>query len=116
MPLYEYQCSRCGVFETIQRFSDAPLEVCPQCEAKGVTSPVSRIISRSAFHLKGGGWYKTDYSSSSSSSSSASSPSSSSAGSSGSTDGGTSSVGASQSGSEGGGSSGGSCGSGCGCH
>lgn len=56
MPLYEYACKRCGNFEVTQRISDEPLKKCPTCGAK-----VSKLISRSAFHLKGGGWYMTDY-------------------------------------------------------
>lgn len=58
MPIYEYVCQRCGKeFEEMQRFSDAPLEQCG-CEQK---APVQRKVSRSAFHLKGGGWYKDGY-------------------------------------------------------
>jgi putative FmdB family regulatory protein len=57
MPLYEYQCSKCGnVFEVIQKFSDAPLTVHEGCGGE-----VVRLISRSAFQLKGSGWYVTDY-------------------------------------------------------
>jgi predicted nucleic acid-binding Zn ribbon protein len=40
----------------MQKFSDAPLSRCPQCGGK-----VSKIISNCAFHLKGSGWYVTDY-------------------------------------------------------
>ncbi len=61
MPTYEYECPKCGVFEFEQRISEAPLATCPQCENAGSTNPVKRIISASAFHLKGGGWYKSDY-------------------------------------------------------
>ena len=58
MPLYEYQCSACGVrFERIQRFSDPLVEVCPSC-GKG---PVNKLLSASAVHFKGTGWYVTDY-------------------------------------------------------
>jgi len=56
MPLYEYTCKQCGNFETMQRISDPPLKKCPTCGAK-----VSKLISLSAFHLKGSGWYMTDY-------------------------------------------------------
>ena len=57
MPLYEYQCAKCDkIVEVIQKFSDAPLTECPNCG-----SPVEKLLSRSSFHLKGGGWYKTDY-------------------------------------------------------
>jgi putative FmdB family regulatory protein len=72
MPMYEYDCPVCGVVEVIQKFSDAALEKCPQCVEAGVDSPVERMISASAFHLKGGGWYKTDYASSGGRSTSAS--------------------------------------------
>lgn len=58
MPLYEYQCSTCGkVFELIQKFSDAPLEVHEGCGGK-----VERLISASALQFKGSGFYITDYS------------------------------------------------------
>lgn len=70
MPIYEYECPECGRFEKIQKFSDKPLTQCPQCKESGKKSPVTKAVSASAFHLKGSGWYKTDYSSGSSSSSS----------------------------------------------
>ncbi len=58
MPIYEYQCAACGrVMEKWQKFSDAPLETCPQCGG-----PLTKLISSCAFHLKGSGWYVTDYS------------------------------------------------------
>jgi putative FmdB family regulatory protein len=57
MPLYEYQCESCQkVHEIIQKFSDAPLAECPDCNG-----PMSKLISRSSFALKGSGWYTTDY-------------------------------------------------------
>jgi putative FmdB family regulatory protein len=57
MPLYEYQCEKCGnVFERIQKYSDAPLTVHEGCGGK-----VEKLISASGFHLKGSGWYATDY-------------------------------------------------------
>jgi putative FmdB family regulatory protein len=57
MPIYEYQCSKCGsVFEVMQKFSDAPLKKHEKCGGK-----VSKLISKSGFQLKGGGWYATDY-------------------------------------------------------
>jgi putative FmdB family regulatory protein len=57
MPIYEYECQGCQkVHEIIQKFSDAPLETCPDC---GGT--VSKIMSMSSFSLKGSGWYTTDY-------------------------------------------------------
>jgi putative FmdB family regulatory protein len=58
MPLYEYRCDACGAqFERIRKFSDPPLEVCPEC-GKG---PVEKLISSPAFQFKGSGWYITDY-------------------------------------------------------
>jgi putative FmdB family regulatory protein len=58
MPLYEYQCDACGQrFEVIQKFSDAPPEVCAKC-GKG---PVTRLLSSPAIQFKGTGWYITDY-------------------------------------------------------
>src|SRR5262245_27138243 len=56
MPLYEYRCEKCGRFESLQKFSDAPLQACPTCGA-----PVERLISAPAFQFKGSGWYVTDY-------------------------------------------------------
>ena len=56
MPIYEYQCANCGVFETIQRITEKSLKRCPTC--KGA---VNRIISHTSFVLKGNGWYATDY-------------------------------------------------------
>ncbi len=57
MPIYEYQCSKCGnVFEVLQKFADKPLKKHEKCGGK-----VQKLISRSGFQLKGGGWYATDY-------------------------------------------------------
>jgi putative FmdB family regulatory protein len=57
MPLYEYKCSDCEkVHEVIQKFSDAPLEICPSCQG-----PLTKLMSMSSFSLKGTGWYTTDY-------------------------------------------------------
>ena len=56
MPLYEYQCDRCGRFEVIQKFSDKPLKVCKKCGG-----PVQRLLSAPAIQFKGTGWYVTDY-------------------------------------------------------
>ena len=70
MPIYEYECPACGRFEIIQKFSDKVLKKCPQCREKGEDNPVTKAVSAAAFHLKGSGWYKTDYSSSKNASSS----------------------------------------------
>lgn len=56
MPIYEYECGKCGVFEVSQRISDAALSKCPTCRRK-----VRRLISNTSFQLKGSGWYVTDY-------------------------------------------------------
>lgn len=57
MPIYEYECSVCDkVFEVQQRISDDPLSECPDCGGS-----VKKLVSMSAFHLKGGGWYKDGY-------------------------------------------------------
>ena len=56
MPLYEYQCPKCGRFELIRKFSDEPVTECPTCGR-----PVQKLASAPAFHLKGTGWYATDY-------------------------------------------------------
>ncbi|HEB50450.1 MAG TPA: zinc ribbon domain-containing protein [Desulfobulbus sp.] len=58
MPVYEYECVECEkVFEVQQRITDDPLDECPECGGK-----VKKLISRSSFHLKGGGWYADGYS------------------------------------------------------
>ena len=58
MPIYEYRCQACGKkFETIQKFSDEPLTVHPECGG----GPVDRLLSAPTFHFKGSGWYVNDY-------------------------------------------------------
>lgn len=58
MPIYEYRCEACGrEFQAIRRISDDTL---PRCRACG-SERVAKKVSLSAFHLKGSGWYKTDY-------------------------------------------------------
>ena len=56
MPIYEYECRKCGVFDYEQSIADRPLARCPKCRSK-----VTKLISASAFHLKGGGWYSDGY-------------------------------------------------------
>jgi len=57
MPIYEYQCTNCGEkFELLQSFNDPPVAICKNCEGEA-----KRIISLTNFHLKGSGWYATDY-------------------------------------------------------
>ncbi len=58
MPIYEYVCQQCGQHtETIQKVSDPPLAECDSCNGK-----LEKVMSRTSFQLKGGGWYKDGYS------------------------------------------------------
>lgn len=58
MPLYEYVCTKCGVeTEALQKFDDAPLTRCEDCNKMGLV----RKLSLSAFHLQGGGWFNEGY-------------------------------------------------------
>lgn len=57
MPIYEYECTKCGArHEAWQKMSDKPLKKCEACSGK-----LQKLISQSTFHLKGAGWYATDY-------------------------------------------------------
>lgn len=57
MPIYEYQCDKCGeTTEVMQKFSDAPLSECPACGGR-----MHKLMSMNSFKLKGSGWYVTDY-------------------------------------------------------
>lgn len=57
MPIYEYECAKCGkTFEIIQKMSDKPLKKHKDC---GGT--LTKLISASGFQFKGTGWYVTDY-------------------------------------------------------
>jgi len=59
MPIYEYQCESCQhTFEVWQKITEGPVKKCESCGSK----KVSKLISQSSFHLKGTGWYLTDYS------------------------------------------------------
>ena len=61
MPTYEYMCEKCEhEFEREQRISDPPVKTCPECRSR----KVKKLISRTSFVLKGGGWYSDLYSSS----------------------------------------------------
>ena len=58
MPIYEYRCQSCGhQQEFLQKVSDAPLTTCPQCAKPSF----SKMLSAAGFHLKGSGWYATDF-------------------------------------------------------
>lgn len=57
MPIYEYKCKKCGKeFEVFQRITEPALKSCRFCKG-----PAQKLISRTTFHLKGSGWYVTDY-------------------------------------------------------
>jgi len=57
MPLYDYQCSKCGrVFEVRQKFDDPLLT-----EHEGCGGPVERLLATPALQFKGSGFYITDY-------------------------------------------------------
>ena len=58
MPIYEYACQSCG-FEkdVLQKMSDAPLTICPECSKE----TFSKQISAPGFRLSGSGWYETDF-------------------------------------------------------
>lgn len=59
MPIYEYECTKCGhISEAWQKISDPPLRCCEVCNGS-----MKKLVSQSTFHLKGSGWYVTDYSS-----------------------------------------------------
>lgn len=58
MPIYEYQCDACGErHEVMQKISDRPLRQCPSCRESGLR----KLVSATAFRLKGSGWYETDF-------------------------------------------------------
>ena len=58
MPIYEYRCGACGwQQELLQKMSDAPLKDCPECGKPSM----SKMVTAAGFHLKGSGWYVTDF-------------------------------------------------------
>ncbi len=56
MPIYEYDCPKCGRFDALQKMSDKPLRTHDVCGSK-----VHKVMSASAFSFKGSGFYETDY-------------------------------------------------------
>lgn len=59
MPIYEYECQKCGsTLEALQKISASPLK---KCRSNGCKGKLRRIMSNSSFVLKGSGWYVTDY-------------------------------------------------------
>jgi putative FmdB family regulatory protein len=57
MPIYEFQCGSCGTrIERIFKPGEVPRPSCPSCRKR-----MRRLISPTAFILKGEGWYVTDY-------------------------------------------------------
>jgi len=57
MPIYEYRCDKCKEeFELFRSITDNGNPTCKSCGG-----PVKKLISCSSFHLKGTGWYVTDY-------------------------------------------------------
>jgi putative FmdB family regulatory protein len=57
MPIYEYKCQKCGEeFEVFQGITDPAVKSCKSCKGS-----VQKLMSLSSFHLKGNGWYATDY-------------------------------------------------------
>ena len=58
MPIYEYQCDKCGHhLEALQKISDKPLRECPECGRH----TLKRLMSAPLFRLAGSGWYETDF-------------------------------------------------------
>ncbi len=57
MPIYEYKCKKCGKeYELFQKITDPAAKTCKFCKG-----PAHKLISLSSFHLRGSGWYVTDY-------------------------------------------------------
>ncbi len=69
MPIYEYECPKCGRFEALQKMSAKPLKTHDVCGAA-----VKKVMSASSFSFKGSGFYITDYKKGSTSSCASSSP------------------------------------------
>jgi putative FmdB family regulatory protein len=62
MPLYEYECLKCGErFELIRKFSDAPVVVHSPNGGSECDGTVRKLLAAPAIQFKGTGWYVTDY-------------------------------------------------------
>jgi len=61
MPIFEYECKKCGIFDVLQLSGEKSLSFCPTCAKNKKKTKVIKVVSASSFHLKGTGWYKTDY-------------------------------------------------------
>lgn len=58
MPIYEYRCGKCGQeHEVLRKVSEPPLTKCPACGKPAL----QKLLSAAGFHLKGSGWYATDF-------------------------------------------------------
>jgi putative FmdB family regulatory protein len=58
MPIYEYRCLSCGdTLEVLQKMGSGKLRKCRKCSGK-----LERLVSRTSFMLKGGGWFDSGYS------------------------------------------------------
>ena len=58
MPIYTYRCANCGVqFEKTQKFSDQPLQWCPECGKKAL----NKVYQPVGIVFKGSGFYATDH-------------------------------------------------------
>ena len=58
MPIYAYRCDACGFAkDVLQKMSDAPLSVCPECGKDAFR----KQVTAAGFQLKGSGWYVTDF-------------------------------------------------------
>lgn len=64
MPIYEYECPKCGKFDVMQGINEKPLKAKPDCTAKDCPKKAVKIMSSTSFQLVGSGWYKSDYGSS----------------------------------------------------
>lgn len=56
MPIYEYECKNCGVYEINHKITEPARTTCEKCGGS-----IRRLISNTAFMLKGGGWYADGY-------------------------------------------------------